>query len=251
MTSVTIGLIMFGCLFGGAFLGMFLRSVLPKDHLSSQATDVVKLGMGVIGTMGAILLGLLVASAKNTYDTQRNALALMSAKIVLLDRLLAHYGSEAKEVRDLLRSAVVRILNQTWPDDTSRAAQLDPTVAQGEVVFDKMQALVPQNDTQRSLKSQALNIITDLAQTRWLMFAHSGGSISMPVVGVVVLWFTILFVSFGLYGPPNPIVIATLFICAIAVSGALFLVLDLDSPFEGILQISSAPLRNAIAHLGR
>ena len=99
MTSSTISGIGFGCLFGGAFLDMFLRSVLPKDHLSPQATDVVKLGMGIIGTMRAILLGLLVASAKNTYDTQRNALAQMSAKIVLLDRLLAHYGSEAKEVR--------------------------------------------------------------------------------------------------------------------------------------------------------
>jgi hypothetical protein len=83
------------------------------------------------------------------------------------------------------------------------------------------------------------------------MFAHSSGSISAPVVWLVVSWLTILFVSFGLYGPPNQIVIATLFICAIAVSGALFLVLDLDSPFEGMLRISSAPLRNALAHLGR
>jgi Protein of unknown function (DUF4239) len=165
--------------------------------------------------------------------------------------VMAHYGPETKESRDLLRRAVVRVLNQIWPQDSSRPAELDPTAAGAEVIIDKMQALAPQNDAQRALKGQALSIIADLGQTRWLMFEQSGGSVSMALVVVVVFWLTILFVSFGLYAPPNTTVIAALFVCALSVSGALFLILELDHPFEGLIQIPSTPLRNALAHLGR
>ena len=251
MSSMTISWIVFACLFGGALLGMFIRTVLPAHHLSSESKDVVKLGMGLIGTMGALLLGLLVASAKNSYDTEKSAFTQMSTKIILLDRLMAHYGPETKEARDLLRRAVIRVLDQIWPEDSSRPAQLDPMATGAEVIIDKIQALAPQNDAQRSLKGQALSIITDLTQTRWLMFEQSSSSISMPLVVVVVFWLTVLFGSFGLYAPPNATVIATLFVCALSVSGALFLILELDQPFEGMLQIPSAPLRNALAHLGK
>lgn len=251
MSSMTISWIVFACLFGGALLGMFIRTVLPAHHLSPESRAVVTLGMGLIGTMGALLLGLLVASAKNSYDTEKSAFTQMSTKIILLDRLMAHYGSETKEARDLLRRAVIRVLDQIWPEDSSRPAQLDPMATGAEVIIDKIQALAPQNDAQRSLKGQALSIITDLTQTRWLMFEQSSSSISMPLVVVVVFWLTVLFGSFGLYAPPNATVIATLFVCALSVSGALFLILELDQPFEGMLQIPSAPLRNALAHLGK
>jgi Protein of unknown function (DUF4239) len=251
MSSLTIGSIVFACLFVGALLGMFIRTILPAHHLSPESKDVVKVAMGLIGTMGALLLGLLVASAKNTYDTEKTAFTQMSSKIIFLDRVMAHYGPETKESRDLLRRAVVRVLNQIWPQDSSRPAELDPTAAGAEVIIDKMQALAPQNDAQRALKGQALSIIADLGQTRWLMFEQSGGSVSMALVVVVVFWLTILFVSFGLYAPPNTTVIAALFVCALSVSGALFLILELDHPFEGLIQIPSTPLRNALAHLGR
>ena len=73
----------------------------------------------------------------------------------------------------------------------------------------------------------------------------------MPFLVVLVFWLTILFISFGLFAPPNATVIATLFVCALSVSGAIFLILELDQPFEGLIRISSAPLRNALAHLGQ
>ena len=114
MNSVTISLIVLACVIGGALIGLLLGKVLPPNHLSGDSKDVVKVGMGLVGTMTAILLGLLVASAKSFYDTQNNELTEISAKVILLDRVLAHYGPEAKEARDLLRVAVTRLLDTMW-----------------------------------------------------------------------------------------------------------------------------------------
>lgn len=251
MSPLAISAIVFACIFGGALLGMVLRSVLPEHHLSTESKDVVKLGMGVIGTMAALVLGLLVASAKGSYDTQRSELTQLSANVAFLDRVLAHYGPETKDARDLLRHAVGRWLDQIWSKDSARSEQLAPTAAGGEVFYDKVQALVPQNDAQRSLQAQALSLALNIGQARWLMFEQTGSSISMPLLVVVVFWLTLVFVSYGLFAPANATVIATLLLCTLSVSGALFLVLEMDRPFAGLIQIPSAPLRNALAHLGQ
>src|SRR5258706_2839022 len=107
MSSITASLIVFACVFGGALVGVFLRSALPQQHLSAESKDIVRLGMGLVGTMAALVLGLLVASAKGSYDAQSSELTQMSANIVLLDRILAHYGPEAKQTRDMLRHETV------------------------------------------------------------------------------------------------------------------------------------------------
>jgi hypothetical protein len=251
MSSMTISGIVFTCVFGGALLGMFLRATLPERHLSPDSKNIVNLGMGLIATMAAVVLGLLIASAQGSYGTQLSELTQLSANIILLDRVLAHYGPETKEVRDLLRRAVVRVLAQRWPGDGSGPEQLEPTAAGAEALYDKIQALAPQNDAQRSLQTQAFSLAVNLAQTRWLMFEQKGSSIPMPFLVVLVFWLAIIFISFGLYAPPNATVIVTLLVCAFSLAGALFLILELDQPFEGWIQIPSAPLRNALAHLGQ
>jgi hypothetical protein len=254
VNSVTISLIVFACIFGGTLLGMFLRAVLPERHLSAESKELVKLGMGLVGTMTALVLGLLIASAKGSFDTQRNGLAQLSANIVFLDRVLAHYGPEAKEAREMLRAMVVDMLGQTSPEGASRSGQIDPkagTEGRYEGLYEKIQELKPKDEAQRALQGQALKTGIDIAQTRWLMFAQRSSSIPMPFLVVLVSWLTILLASFGLFAPPNPTVIAVLLVCALAVSSAIFLILELDRPFEGMIQISSAPLRNALAQLGR
>jgi hypothetical protein len=245
MSSVTISLIVFACVFGGALLGMFLHAVLPQHHLSAETKDIVKLGMGLVGTMAALALGLLVASAKGSYDVQSAQLTQISANVALLDRVLAHYGPEAKEARDLLRSAVTHILDQMWSEDnTSRPAG-------GEVVYDKIQGLSPKNDTQGSLRGQALSIAMDLGRTRWLMYAQRTTSVSVPLLVMLVLWLTVIFISFGLFAPFNATVVASLFAAGLSVSGAIFLILEMYTTYTGLIQISDAPLRAALAHLGQ
>jgi len=253
VTPWAIGGIVLVCVFGGALLGMYLRTRLSQHHLSSESKDLVRLGVGLIGTMSALVLGLLVASAKGSYDTQRSELIQMSSKIVVLDRVLAHYGPETKEARDLLRLTVTGMLEQFWPGSVPRRVErkLPGTGGAGESFFDKVQALAPQNDAQRSLQTQAISLAMDMGQTRWLMFEQAESSISMPLLVVVVFWLTIIFMSFGLFAQPHALAIGVLFISAISVSAAIFLILELDQPFGGLIQISSAPLRNALALLGR
>jgi hypothetical protein len=247
MNYIAIRLIVLACVFGAALIGMFLRAVLPEQHLSADSKDTVRLGIGVISTMAALVLGLLVASAKNFYDAQSSELTQMSANVILLDRVLAHYGPEAKEARDLLRGAVARTLNLIWHQDHS---EMVPTATGGEVLYDKIQALSPKNDAQHALQAQASSMAIDLGKLRWLMFEQGSTSISLPLLWMLVFWLVIVFTSFGLFAPSNPTVIATLFLCALSVSGAIFLILEMYMPFGGLMQISSAPLRNALAHLG-
>jgi hypothetical protein len=249
MSSIAVSSIVLACVFGGALFGMFLAKVLPEDHLSPQSIDLVKLGMGLVATMTAMVLGLILASAKASYDTERGELTALSANIVLLDRVLAHYGPDSKGVRDRLRATIEGTLDRDWSEGRSRHPRSGPA-AGSEVLYDKIQELSPGNDEQRSTKSQALNIMTNIGGTRWLMLEQEANSISMPLLIVVVCWLTVIFISFGLFAPRNATVVATLFICALSVSTAIFLILELYTPFEGFIRISDTPLRNALTHLG-
>src|SRR5262245_59704732 len=248
MSSITISLIVFACVFGGALLGLLLHAVLPHHHLTSETTDIVKVGMGFVGTMSALVLGLLVASAKNSYDTQSAELTQLSANIALLDRGLALYGPETKEARALLRDVLVRFHNQMWSKDA--ASRLTPPSG-GEKLFEKLQGLAPKNDAQRSLQSQALSVVVDMGKTRLLMHAQATGAVSVPLLVVLVLWLTVTFISIGLFAPFNATVVSSLFVSALSVSGAIFLILEMYTPYTGIVRISDVPLRAALVSLGR
>jgi hypothetical protein len=251
MNSIVIGFIVFACCFGGALFGMFLSTRLPEQHLSGDSKNIVNLGMGLVGTMTALVLGLLVASAKSYYDNQSTELTAMSAEIVLLDRVMAHYGPETQEVRALLHGAVARTLELLWPQDSERNPRLAPRAAGGEIVFDKIQELSPKNDIQHSLQAQALSMAIDLGKTRWLMFEQGSSSISTTLLVMLVFWLAIIFSSFGLFAPRNATVMVSLFLCAFAVGTAIFLILEMYAPYQGLMQISSAPLRSALAQLGK
>jgi hypothetical protein len=253
MSSLAISGIVLACVFGGTLLGMVVRAVLPEQHLSPESKDVVKLGMGLIGTMTALVLGLLIASAKSSFDAQRNGLAQLSANVILLDRALAHYGPHSRDARDTLRSAVADMLQKNWPGDSPATARMERTGTEGqyEEIYEKIQSLSPKTDAERVTQAQALKTAVDLAQTRWLLFSQNRSSIPLPFLVVMVSWLTLLFASFSLFAKPNATVTITLLICALAVSSALFLILELDRPLDGIIQISSDPLRSALALLGR
>jgi len=251
MSSIAITSIVFACAFGGALLGIFLRTALPSHHLTPESKGVVNAGMGLVATLAALVLGLLIASAKSSYDAQSTELTEMSAKVVFLDRVLAHYGPETKEAREVLRSSIVRVLDQMWSKDHAGPAQLGPSSAGAEVLVDKIQGLSPKDDAQRSMQVQAMSIVMALGQTRWLMYEQGATSVSMPLIIVLTFWITALFVSFGLFAPFNATAIASLFVSALSVSGAIFLILEMYTPYAGLIEVSSTPLRAALAQLGK
>ncbi len=250
MNSLAVSTVVFACVFGGSLLGLFLRSILPQHHLNSDSKDVVRLGMGLIGTMTALLLGLLIASAKSSYDNEKATVTQMAAKTLFLDRVLAGYGPEAGPVREGLHRSVVLAIDLTWPQGKSAGPQLDPLATNSESLFVQLLQLAPQNDSQRTLKESALSLAGEIRQMRWLLYEQTGSSVPLPFLVVVVSWLTLSFISFGLFSPKNPTVMITLLVCAVSVSGAIFLILELDHPFTGIIQISSEPLRDAEARLG-
>ena len=242
---------MFALVFGSALLAMFVRSALPEHHLSADSKDVVKLGIALIATMSALVLSLLIASAKSAFDTRSNQLVQVSADIIELDRALARYGPETKEARSLLERSVAATLERFWPAEGARPIAIDPKASPVEALYDKIEELSPQSDAQRALRSQAETTALDMGRTRLLLFEHLDRSIPVPFLVVLVFWLCIIFASFGLFAPRNATVIAVLCVCALSVSGAIFLILELDRSFEGLLKVSGAPLRAALAQLGQ
>jgi hypothetical protein len=252
VSAMAVSWIVLACILGGALLGMFLRKTLPGHHLSSDAKDVVRLGTGLIGTIAALVLGLLIASAKSSYDTQSTQIKQMIAQIILLDRLLAQYGPETDMARDAMRRGVVALADRVWRENVpgSAAAASFETTSASDAFYDRLLQLSPKNDAQRALKDRAMQASTDLAQTRLLLFAQTDNSIPMPFLVVLVFWLAMIFASFSLFARPNGIIIGALFVFAMSAAGAIFLILELGQPFAGLMQIPSLPLRNALPPLG-
>ncbi len=254
MSSISTTVIIFACTFGGTLLGMMLRGKLPGEHLEKDTRETVHLATGIVGTMTAILLGLLVASAKDSFDTQVNGVAQVAADVIMLDRTLAHYGEDAKECRKVLRASLTDMIQRTWPNEKPAAEQSQAgsrTEGRYEGIFEKVLALQPKTDAQRILRDNALKSITDMGQLRWLLFSERGSSIPVPLLALMVFWLAISFTSLGLFAPRNSTAIVALIACELAVSSALFLILELDRPFHGVIQISSAPMHQALEQLGR
>jgi hypothetical protein len=243
--------VIFGCVFGGAVLGMTLRALLPEHHNSSESKEAVRLGMGLVATMVALVLGLLIASAKGFYDTQNTEMTEVAANIVLLDRLLVHYGPEAKDARVVLRATVASLADRTWRQDEQGNKRFDPAAVSGEAIWDKIQELTPANEHQQSMRSQALGLAIQMGRVRWLLFEQKSSALPRPLLVIMVAWLTLLFISFGLFIRPNLTVVLSLLASSLAVCSAIFLILEMFQPYAGLIQVSEAPLRAALAQLGR
>jgi hypothetical protein len=201
--------------------------------------------------MAALVLGLLVSSAKGAYDTERSEVIQISSKISFLDRVLGAYGPEAADVRAQLLGAAEGGMRQLWPGEMRRAANPTANIQEANAVYGAIQHLSPQNDMQAALKSQAAALAIDTAQVRSLLAAQSVPSISKPMLIILVSWLVVIFTGFSVLAPPNATVILALMVSALAVSGAIFLIMELDEPFGGVIGISSQPMVNALHQLAK
>lgn len=246
MAPIAISLLAFILALVGVFLGSVLQRMLPEGHLSSDSKEVVKLSMGVVATLAALVLGLLVASAKSTYDARESEINQITASVILVDNLLAKYGDEAQSARATLRRAIPPIVDRIWREGQSGQAGPFKTSPEGEAFYQQIQNLQPTNEMQRGLQARIVQVTNDLMQARFVLFSHLGSSIPIPFLAVLLFWMIILFAGFALMAPANATTLASLVICALSVSGAIFLILELDQPFGGMMMISSAPLREAL-----
>jgi hypothetical protein len=251
VSAVVIAAITFACAFGSAVAGAFVRDRLPAQHLAKESQDVVRLGMGLVATMTALLLGLVTASARSTYDAQDAAIKNSSVSILTLDGHLAAYGPETKPIRDLIHESVAFRFRSMWPSDGSSGG-FGPTTSTPPVqeVQSRILALAPSTDSQRWLKGESLRLSDEIMKTRWRLLGITG-AIPQTFLFVVIFWLTVTFASFGLYAPRNATVLGVLFFAALSVALALFLIVELDGPFAGLIKVSSAPVRFALENLGK
>jgi hypothetical protein len=235
----------------GGCAGMLLRSRLPEHHLVEHTRDVIKLGAGLVGTIGALVLSLLIATADSSYNSQSDRTQHLTADLILVDQLLAQYGPEAKPVREQLREIPNSLADRIWHENRTSAVNRSSfqAIAGGEEFAAKIEQLAPQNDMQRMFKDRAIQATVDFAQTRFLLFEQAGSSLPVPFLVILMFWLAIIFASFGVLSPLNATLAAALMVFAVSVSAALFLILELSEPFTGLLKLSSAPLRNALGSL--
>ena len=254
MKPLWIGMIVFVCTLGGALLGMWLRATLPAEHLRDESRDTVRLGIGLVATLTALVLGLMTASAKSSFDTLNTSIRSMAADVIATDRLLARYGPETKDIRDTLKRVVAQRIDEIWSNDPSRNAPkltVNKDSETAEWVVDQIRALAPSTAAQRTLQSRATDQAETVLRSRWVVLGELGTAIPWPFLIVLVFWLTITFTSFGLQAPANATVLAVLILCALSVAGAVFLTLEMDGPFDGLIQVSSEPVRFALSRLGQ
>jgi hypothetical protein len=246
MSASLLSGIIFALTLGGIWLGALLHRTLPKHHLNEHAKDVVRLGVGLIATIAALVLGLLIGAAKGSYETQTTQVKQITANLILLDSVLAQYGPEARPIRQDMRIALGPFADRLWREKEAAIGGPFETDAAEEQVYSEIQRLSPHNDVQRSLQSRAVQVSNDLAQLRFMLFVESESVIPMPFLAILAFWLVIVFASFSLFAPLN----ATLFTClslfAFSAASAIFLILELGRPFTGLMTVSSAPLRNAL-----
>lgn len=252
MNGILIGVIVFALMFGGALFGMLLGKVLPNQHLGADARDVIRVTMAMLATLSALVLGLLTGAAINSLAEKDRELQHAGIQFIMLDRALASYGPETAEARDLLKQTLARRIGQIWPGE-GQTVSLDALGAGSgtEAVRDRLFALTPGTERQEWLRTHALEITNAIAVSRWTTVEQIGSRFPWAFFVVVVVWLTILFASFGLFAPRNGSVVAALGVAAFGLAGAIFMILEVDQPYDGLVRIPSTSLTIALEQLGK
>lgn len=247
----SIAAVLFVVLVGVTFVGTLLRRRLPEEHLTKDSRDTIKLALGLVATMTAILLGLLVSSAKSSFDTTRSEVMQMAAKVALLDRVLLLYGPQTSDARRALHESVEEGIRRTWPTDERVQAQLSPNEETGDAVYVAISRLVPQDDAQHALKTQAASLMAQLAELQVLIQAQAVSSIAKPLLLALAVWLVVIFLGFGMLAPANPTSTLSVIAGAFSVACAVFIILELDHPFAGVVRVPSEPMLKVLANLSK
>ena len=251
MNAITISLIVAGCVFAGGVLGLVLHRVVPKPHMTRETQDVIRLGTGMLSVLASLVLGLLIATAKSTYDNAAHDTRTYAAELILLNETLRDYGDTAAEPRALLRQYTAQALQDVWPREGDAAIVVE-NHENGivlERVRETIRALTPVDAGQRWLQEQALQINISLQRQRWLLIEQDNSSIRPMVIGILVSWIALIFASFGLNAPRNATVVIAFLVCSLAIGGSFFLVMEMATPFTGVLKIPSDAMVSALAHM--
>jgi hypothetical protein len=251
VNALTVAAVVFACAFGGAVAGVYLKGRLPERHRDADSKDVVKLVMGLIATMAALVLGLLIAATHTFYNMQQGEIQSLGVDVVLLDQTLAHYGPEAQQTRRTLREDLANAIQAISPVEGVGTGSMPLARSSGgrPDIFSMVQQLAPSSAAQSFDQSQAMTLLSKIAGTRLLIHEQSSSTLPIPLVVVLVVWLTVLFLGFGLFASLNATVLAALFVGSLSVGGAVFLIVAMGHPYTGMMGISYEPLQSALAQI--
>jgi Protein of unknown function (DUF4239) len=251
MSSLAVAAIVLCSVLAGALFGMWLGARLPETHRSADSHDAIKLATGMLSVLAALVLGLLIASVKNSFDTTDSQIRHFAATLILLNQTLADYGPETVQARDMLRGYTNRALADNWPED--KAAPIRMEDAESGKLLDGVRTAIlalPESDARRAaLRSAAASLVDDALKARWLLIERAESSIQPLFLEILIAWVTLIFVSFGYNAPRNATVTTSFVLSATAIAACIFLIVEMDTPFEGLITVSSTPMRNALAHM--
>jgi hypothetical protein len=243
------GVLVFVLLAGAALLALWLHPRLPPSHRSKETADTVRLGIGMIATITALVLGLLISSVKGSFDQVSRDVQVFAAELILVDRALRFYGLGAEDARALLTRYTQWALQETWPGKGGAVVVYDQAAG---TLLDQTEAAIlalPPNSQRPGLTDQAAAGIRDVVRRRWILIEESGSAVSPAVVAALALWLGLVFASFGYNAPRNGFVVAVLLVCAASVAGAIFLIVEMDGSFTGLIVVPSDSLQRALAHM--
>ena len=250
LSAVDVALVAFASILVSTAIGLMMRYWLPEEHISGDSKEVIRLATALIGTMAAVVLALLFASTRNSFQDTNNSVARMTISVIELDRVLQDYGPEGRPLREALRHDIISIVASIWQDDPTVQRLASPDASAGQVtVLTMLRQITPANPLQNALQARALSVSGTLEQIRLALIAQPTDSLSKPFVTVLVLWLCFIFLSFSMSAKANTTLVVVLVICAFAASSAIYLILELQQPFDGLLQIPNAPFRNALRPL--
>lgn len=251
MSPIVVSVLACGVMLSGALAGAALRRLLPDHHLNDHARDIVRLGAGLVGTIAALVLGLLINSASSAYEAQRSDVRQIAADLILLDGLLAQYGPPARPIRLLLREGADQLVEQVWSGhDRPPAGTPLATESAGVRAYARIHDLEPATAAQRTLQAEALKTMLHLSQARLMLYERSKAGLPAPILVVLLFWLTALFASYCLFSSVNATAAVALLLVATSAAAALFLILEMGEPFSGLMQVSSNALRSALPPLG-
>jgi len=251
MSSIIIGLISFAAIFGGVLTGVLVARRLPGHHLSTETQSAVTVAVAVIGTLSALVLGLMITAANHSFSARSDEVRELSLQLIRMERNLRRYGPEANDARAKLSTWAEAKTHQLFPIEGQARPSSQTTIVMLENVQDAVLALTPKDEKQKYLRTLCVNLSSTIIQARWALETRAGHSVPVPFLVLLIFWLAIVFTSFGLFAPANPTTIVVLFLCCLAVSGGILLIEELDNPQSGLIQISSDSMRKALVEITR
>ena len=249
--GLMFGLLVFAILAAAALFTLWLHPHLPEHYRSAETTSNLRLGMGVIATITAVVLGLLISSVKGSFDIVSRDVQTLAADLIVLDRTLHFYGPDAAHARGLLARYTERVLEGTWPSG-GQAPAIDDRAAE-DLLNQTEQAILSLQPAPQEpdFKEQALTQVRRVVRRRQILIEESGSAASPHLVVALTLWLGLIFASFGYNAPRNGMMVIVLLVCAASVAGAIFLILEIDGAVTGLIVVSSDPIQHALAVMRR